>query len=228
MDVDISCLAPQSRFVRSQRCRYRTSILSACCVLLVLHAFGGATAFMLPTGTCKSKSWGTRSIHGRRLAAMRLLGSDASSRMSKRGLLSRVRTTSPAVSTSAAEGDTSTASSSSNSSRGRSAPEPVVYAQEVLDLAWRSQRRIAAQGKSKPLRQRFMSAFGGRSAVFVEDRDFMEETLDNVVRVRQRLRGWCLREGHRRAVNTDNAGLQDDFGCCCRMWRCGLLCSFAS
>lgn len=64
-----------------------------------------------------------------------------------------------------------------------SKPAPVVYAQEALDRAWRSKRRIAAQGKGKPLKQRFMNAFGGRSAVFVDDREFMEETLDNVLRV---------------------------------------------
>lgn len=65
------------------------------------------------------------------------------------------------------------------------AAQPVVYAQEALDRAWRSKRRIAAQGKSKPLKQRFMNAFGGRSAMFVDDRDFMEGTLDNVLRVRR-------------------------------------------
>lgn len=125
---------------------------------------------MLPTG-------GSRSIDGRNLAAM------------PGGLLSQVRTTSPV--SSSVEGDTSTASSSSSSnSSGRSAPKPVVYAQEALDRAWRSKRRIAAQGKSKPLKQRFMNAFGGGSAMFVDDRDFMEETLDNVVRVR-RLGGSC-------------------------------------
>lgn len=70
-------------------------------------------------------------------------------------------------------------------SRRSSLSEPILFAQEVLDRAWRSKRRIAAQGKSKPLGQRFLTAFGARTAVFVDDRDFMEETLDNVVRVRR-------------------------------------------
>lgn len=183
MDARMFCLAPDSRFVKSQWRRNRTSMLSAWCALLVLvHALGNATAFMLPTGTCESYRGESRSNLGRISSAMRLLGGDASSRRTKGGLLSRVRKTSP-MSSSVAEGDTSTASSS-NSSSGKSAPEPVVYAQEALDRAWRSKRRISAQGKSKPLKQRFMNAFGGRSAVFVDDRDFMEETLDNVVRVR--------------------------------------------
>lgn len=163
-------------------------MLSACGALLVLHALGStATAFLLPVRTCESCSGERRNTYGRSSAAMRLLGSDASSRRSKGGLLSRVRTTSPAVSSPAAEGGTEQATSSSSSSSGNSAPEPVVYAQEALDRAWRSKRRIAAQGKSKPLKQRFMDAFGGRSAVFMDDREFMEETLDNVVRVRRLL-----------------------------------------
>lgn len=78
-----------------------------------------------------------------------------------------------------------------DSTRRSSLSEPILFAQEVLDRAWRSKRRIAAQGKSKPLGQRFLTAFGARTAVFVDDRDFMEETLDNVVRVRESLRkGW--------------------------------------
>ena len=71
-----------------------------------------------------------------------------------------------------------------DSTRRSSLSEPILFAQEVLDRAWRSKRRIAAQGKSRPLGQRFLDAFGARTAVFVDDRDFMEETLDNVVRVR--------------------------------------------
>lgn len=63
-------------------------------------------------------------------------------------------------------------------------PEPVLFAQEVLDRAWRSKRRIAAQGKGMPLGQRVLTAFGARTAVFVDDRDFMEATLDSVLRVR--------------------------------------------
>eukprot|EP00903_Cladosiphon_okamuranus_P015248 g14092.t1 len=163
-------------------------MLSACGALLVLHALGSsnsATAFMLPVGTCETYNGERRSAFGRSSAAMRFLGGDTSSRRRKGGLFSRVRTTSP-VSSSAAEADTSpegSISSSRSSTSGKSAPEPVVYAQEALDRAWRSKRRIAAQGKSKPLKQRFMDAFGGRSAVFIEDREFMEETLDNVVRV---------------------------------------------
>lgn len=72
-----------------------------------------------------------------------------------------------------------------DTTRRSSLSEPILFAQEVLDRAWRSKRRIAAQGKSKPLGQRFLTAFGARTAVFVDDRDFMEETLDNVVRVRE-------------------------------------------
>lgn len=64
-------------------------------------------------------------------------------------------------------------------------PGPVVYAQDVLDRAWLSKRRMPAQGKGAGrLGQRFLTAFGARpAALFVEDRQFMESTLDNVVRV---------------------------------------------
>lgn len=79
-----------------------------------------------------------------------------------------------------------------DSTRQSSLSEPILFAQEVLDRAWRSKRRIAAQGKSMPLGHRFLAAFGARTAVFVEDRDFMEETLDNVVRVRVD-KGWMGR-----------------------------------
>lgn len=191
MEAGSFCLVPRLRSVRSHRRRYCTSsMLSQWCALLAVHALGRATAFMLPTSTCESYSGESRSSYGRSsAAAMRLLGGDASGRP-KGGLFSRVRTTTSPVSSSVVDGDTSMASSSSSSS-GKSAPGPVVYAQEALDRAWRSKRRIAAQGKSNPLKQRFMNAFGGRSAVFVDDRDFMEETLDNVVRVRQRLHYCC-------------------------------------
>lgn len=69
------------------------------------------------------------------------------------------------------------------SSSNKKEAQPVVFAQAALDKAWRSKRRIALQGKAKPLGTRFLSALGARPAVFVDDRDFMESTLDNVVRV---------------------------------------------
>lgn len=67
--------------------------------------------------------------------------------------------------------------------------EPLVFAQDALDDAWRSQRRIdwdAQNGRSGTLGERLMTVLGrGRpSAMFVENRSFMDSTLDNVVRVR--------------------------------------------
>lgn len=224
MDAGASYLMPLSRLVRSQRRRYCVTMLSACCAFLVLHALGNATAFMLPAGTSKSYSGGSKSIYGRRLGTMRLLGLDASISRSKGGLLSRMRTTT--LASSAVKGDTSTtsSSSSSNSGNGKSAPEPVVYAQEALDRAWRSKRRIAAQGKSKPLKQRFMNAFGGRSAVFVDDRDFMEETLDNVVRVRRL--GGCREERGRKDVKKLQIADPDGGSCrCSQLWKFGFFCT---
>lgn len=78
--------------------------------------------------------------------------------------------------------------SSLSASNGASASEPVVYAQDTLDDAWRSQRRIeldSMNAKSGTLGERLMNALGRArpSAMFVEDRDFMDSTLDNVVRV---------------------------------------------
>lgn len=64
-----------------------------------------------------------------------------------------------------------------------SSSEPIVYAQDALDRAWRSKRRIAAQGRGGSLGRKFLTAFGARQANFVDDRVFMEDTLDNVVRV---------------------------------------------
>lgn len=66
--------------------------------------------------------------------------------------------------------------------------EPLLYAQDALDEAWRSKRRVeleTANGRSGTLGERLLTALGrGRpSAMFVENRDFMESTLDNVVRV---------------------------------------------
>lgn len=68
-----------------------------------------------------------------------------------------------------------------------SSGEPIVYAQDALDRAWRSKRRIAAQGRGVSLGRKILTAFGTRQANFVDDRDFMEDTLDNVVRVRDAL-----------------------------------------
>lgn len=65
--------------------------------------------------------------------------------------------------------------------------EDIVYAQDVLDRAWRSKRRVPTRGKSWPLGQKLLDALvTPKTGVFVDDRAFMESTLDNVVRVRHR------------------------------------------
>lgn len=160
-----------------------------------------AAAFMLPSGGARLvQSYGRRSSGSRSSATHQELGTHAGARTSVKpfrtaraaaGCASEMRQPSLVGPLSAVSqrngnnnGEAPTDSGSSSTSSGKSQPKPVVYAQEVLDRAWRSKRRIAAQAKAKPLKQRFMNAFGGRSAVFVDDRDFMEETLDNVLRVR--------------------------------------------
>ncbi|CAN0108707.1 unnamed protein product [Ectocarpus sp. 12 AP-2014] len=155
---------------------------------------------MLPSsGTRLVQSYGRRSSGSRSVATHNVLGTYAGTRTSVKpfrtakaavGCAWEMRQPSfvgPLSAVSERNGNNNggapTDSGSSNSSSGKSQPKAVVYAQEVLDRAWRSKRRIAAQAKSKPLRQRFMNAFGGRSAIFVDDREFMEETLDNVLRI---------------------------------------------
>lgn len=69
----------------------------------------------------------------------------------------------------------------------QSTGEDIVYAQDVLDKAWRSKRRVPTRGKSWPLGKKLLDAFvTPKMGVFVDDRAFMESTLDNVVRVRHR------------------------------------------
>lgn len=88
------------------------------------------------------------------------------------------------------------AGASDSSSTGRAGKngtnEPVIFAQEALDKAWRSKRRVEMGGKEKrrPLKERFLSALvsGYNPTAFVSDREFMESTLDSVVRVREVIR----------------------------------------
>ncbi len=180
------------RSVHSHRLIDCSKMLTAVlCTVVLLAMLTRGSAFMLPPpvapleNSCSGRSSSSRAQSP---AAVRFRGVGASSSGSKAGCFWRTQTRPPNARISAAlEGSTrstSTDSSNSGSSSGsKSQPKPVVYAQDVLDRAWRSKRRIAAQGKSKPLKQRFMNAFGGRSAVFVDDREFMESTLDNVLRV---------------------------------------------
>lgn len=157
-----------------------------------------AAAFMLPSGAPLAKSYSSSSSSSSRRSprsrglldghssstAVRASWEPASTaavkqmRRTSRGEIARVM---PLLAASV-EGD-GDSSSSRDRQGSKSLKEPVLYAQEVLDRAWRSKRRIAAQRKGKPLKQRLMNAFGQTSAVFVDDREFMEETLDNVLRV---------------------------------------------
>lgn len=186
-----------------QGVKYQMGCRNVIGAVLLLYALLGkhAAGFMLPTrdlGLAGGHGGNGRSSSGRSsskslvsLPARRSRCTHASSQtfsgpsVARAGgcatEMTRIRTSRGAVS---AVGPLSAASGGiGNGSSDNSKSSPVVYAQEALDRAWRSKRRIAAQGKSKPLKQRFMNAFGGRSAVFVDDREFMEETLDNVLRV---------------------------------------------
>lgn len=60
----------------------------------------------------------------------------------------------------------------------------VLYAQDVLDEAW--QYKKGRQRNGGGLALRFLTALGGRPAMFSDNRDFMESTLDSVVRVSER------------------------------------------
>jgi len=192
MDAGTCSLVIPSRPVRSHgRTNYSKMLMAVVCALF-LETLTRASAFMLPPPTplaksCSGRSSSSSSNRALSPATVHFCGVYSRSR-STAGCLWRTRTRSPNTRVSAAlEGSTrstsTTDSSGGSNSNIKSPPKPVVYAQEVLDRAWRSKRRIAAQGKSRPLKQRFMKAFGGRSAVFVDDREFMESTLDNVLRV---------------------------------------------
>lgn len=181
-------------------CRTNSSMLAEVLCTFLLVAPHLAAAFMLPRGAPVAKSYSRSRGSSRRRSSpnvwlldthcsstIRAISEPASGAAAK-----RMRRTSCGIArvTPLAAASVEGESSSSTDGKGsKSTPEPVVYAQEALDRAWRSKRRIAAQGKSKPLRQRLMNAFGQTSAVFVDDRDFMEETLDNVLRVSSERQG---------------------------------------
>ncbi|CAN0417198.1 unnamed protein product [Pylaiella littoralis] len=175
----------------------RSGMLAACCCTVVLVGpHRGAAAFMLPSSVPLANSCSSSRSRSNRNSSPKpwLLDTPACStirafsepacaavkqtRRTSRGIAGVVP-----LSASPIKGDSSSSSSSRGLNGRKPLPEPVMYAQEVLDRAWRSKRRIAAQGKGKPLKQRLMSAFGQTSAVFVDDREFMEETLDNVLRI---------------------------------------------
>lgn len=192
----------------------RSGMLAACCCTVVLVGpHRGAAAFMLPSSVPLANSCSSSRSRSNRNSSPKpwLLDTPACStirafsgpacaavkqtRRTSRGIAGVVP-----LSASPIKGDSSSSSSSRGLNGRKPLPEPVMYAQEVLDRAWRSKRRIAAQGKGKPLKQRLMSAFGQTSAVFVDDREFMEETLDNVLRVsREREREREQRSGFDRA-----------------------------
>ncbi|CAM9441847.1 unnamed protein product [Laminaria digitata] len=170
--------------------------------MLLLSALLPASGFMMP-GTPLAKSVGnpitlsqfTTSSSSSSSSSSNLLQIASELPCSRRlhapGRLSERRQRGPLL---AGGGGGGAESGDDSTRRAASLSEPILFAQEVLDRAWRSKRRIAAQGKSKPLGQRFLSAFGARTAVFVDDRDFMEETLDNVVRIycTHNLPSWSL------------------------------------
>ncbi|CAM9211853.1 unnamed protein product [Phaeothamnion confervicola] len=86
-----------------------------------------------------------------------------------------------------------TVSPARGSSRGRpqhSQREEVVYAQDVLDRAWRYEGAAAGDGngegavKTTPrgFGSRLLDVFGGPPS-FLDDRDYMDDILDNVIRI---------------------------------------------
>lgn len=163
--------------------------------LLLLSSLNHAAGFTLPGAPLSSTS--TARSRGSSLTRVHRQPSSRPSREPARGSLGhrRERAGHPSdKGTSTARpphgsrvGPLSAAAGEKSGQTTSSSSERVVYAQDVLDRAWRSKRRIEAQGRGQPLGQRFLSAFGAisRPAMFVDDREFMDSTLDNVVRVRR-------------------------------------------